>query len=174
MKWYAICEHKATDQTAQIVNNKGADQPGYLGSLINVLVVCCLDSIPLLAKVEISRPELVSVAERAGLCLTWSQTPKTGFLVMRLNYMPCKNSSHEQQVHSLNSLCCLLMKLESLATHTDWSDCVDAHAGQMLSLMRMSFCRFCYMLGSVMHLVGWLWLLLSKLVAQHLCLTKRQ
>ena len=29
-------------------------------------------------------PTIVSVAEQAGLSLTWSETPKTGFLVMRL------------------------------------------------------------------------------------------
>ena len=53
----------------------------------------CLDSkIPLLAKAEISRPQLVSVAEQAGLSLAWSQTPKTGFLVPRLNKKEqCKN-----------------------------------------------------------------------------------
>ena len=45
-------------------------------------VVRWLDSIiSLLAKAEISRPYLVSVAEQSGLSLTWSQTPKTGFLV---------------------------------------------------------------------------------------------
>ena len=48
-------------------------------------VVRCLDSIiPLLATAEISRPYLASVAEKAGLSLTWSQSPKTGFLVMWL------------------------------------------------------------------------------------------
>ena len=69
-------------------NNKGADQPAHPRSLINAFVVRCLDSImPLVSISEISILWLVSVAEQAGLCLTcWSQTPKTGFLVMRLNY----------------------------------------------------------------------------------------
>ena len=41
-----------------------------------------LDSIiPKLAKSEISRAYLVSVAEQAGLTLTWLQTPKTGSLM---------------------------------------------------------------------------------------------
>ena len=35
---------------------------------------------------EISRLKLVSVAEQAGLSLTWSETSKTGFLVTRLIY----------------------------------------------------------------------------------------
>ena len=53
-------------------NNKGA------------FVVRCLDSIiHLLAKSEIWRLLSASVARQAGLSLTWSQTPKTGFLVTR-------------------------------------------------------------------------------------------
>ena len=45
----------------------------------------CLDSvIPIFAIVEISRPELISSAEQAGLSLTWSEIPKTGFLMTRL------------------------------------------------------------------------------------------
>ena len=55
--------------------------------LISTFVVRCLDSIiPLHAIAEISRPLLLSSAEQAGLCLTWSQTSKTGFLVTRLIY----------------------------------------------------------------------------------------
>ena len=66
-------------------NNKGADQPAHPRSVISAFVVRCLDSIiPLLAIAAISRPQLVSEAEQAGLSLTWSKTPKTGFLVMRL------------------------------------------------------------------------------------------
>ena len=34
---------------------------------------------------EISSLYLASVAAQTGLCLTWSQTPKTGFLVTGLN-----------------------------------------------------------------------------------------
>ena len=66
-------------------NNKGADQPAHPRSLISAFVVRCLDSIiPLLAKSKISRLQLVSVAEQVGLCPTWSQTPKTGFLMTGL------------------------------------------------------------------------------------------
>ena len=66
-------------------NSRGADQPAHPRSLISAFVVRCLDSIiPLLAIAEISRLQLVSVAEQAGLSLTWSQPPKTGFLVTRL------------------------------------------------------------------------------------------
>ena len=49
------------------------------------LVVRCLDSIiPLVSISEISSLYLAAVAEQAGLCLTWWQIPKTGFLLMRL------------------------------------------------------------------------------------------
>ena len=66
-------------------NNKGADQPAYPRSLISTFVVRCLDStIPLLAIAKLPRPYLVTVAEQARLSLTWSQTPKTGFLVSQL------------------------------------------------------------------------------------------
>ena len=56
-------------------NNKGADQHAHPCSQISAFVVRCLDSIiPLLAIAE-----TVPIAEKAGLSLTWSQTPKTGF-----------------------------------------------------------------------------------------------
>ena len=66
-------------------NNKGTDQPAHPRSLISAFVVRCLDSIiPVLAKSKFSRLWLVSVAEEVGLSLSWSQTPKTGFLVYRI------------------------------------------------------------------------------------------
>ena len=56
-------------------------------SLISGFVVHCLDSIiPLVFISGISSLYLASVAAQAGLCLTWSQTPKTGFLVTWFNY----------------------------------------------------------------------------------------
>ena len=46
---------------------------------------CCIDSaVPLLLKpLDI----FCSVAVQPGLCRTWSETPKTGFLTSRLMYM---------------------------------------------------------------------------------------
>ena len=68
-------------------NNQGADQPAR-SSLISTFVVRCLDSIiPQVFISEISSINLASVAAHAGWNLPWSQTPKTGFLVTRLNYM---------------------------------------------------------------------------------------
>ena len=58
-------------------NNKGADQPAHLRSLISAFVVRSLDSIiSLVFRSEISRFHLISVAEQAGLNVTWSQTPE--------------------------------------------------------------------------------------------------
>ena len=52
-------------------NNKGADQPAYLRSLISAFVVRCLDSVMSLVSVtKISSPMLASVAEQASLSRT--------------------------------------------------------------------------------------------------------
>ena len=70
-----------------LANNKGTDQPAHLRSLISTFIVRCLEStICIFVLSKVSRPKLVSVAEQAGLSLTWSQTPKTGFLVTRLTF----------------------------------------------------------------------------------------
>ena len=59
-------------------NNKGADQ-------ISTFVVRCLDSIiPLVSISEISSPYVASLVVQAGLSLTWSKTPKTGFLLAHI------------------------------------------------------------------------------------------
>ena len=64
-------------------------------SLIRAFVVRCLDSIiPLVPISEISSLYLAAEAEQSGLSLTWSQTPKTGFLVMRLIYLYSKKSQY--------------------------------------------------------------------------------
>ena len=64
-------------------NNKDADQPAHPHSLISAFAFRSLKSITSkLATSEISTSKLVSVAELAGLNLTLSETPKTGFLAM--------------------------------------------------------------------------------------------
>ena len=68
-----------------------ANNKGHPRSLISAFVVRCFDSIiPVVAMYEISRLQLASVAEQAGLSLTWSQTPKTGFLVTRFKYISAR------------------------------------------------------------------------------------
>ena len=54
-------------------NNKDADQPVHLCSLISVFAVLSVDSISIDVISKISRLLLVSVAEQAGLNLFWSQ-----------------------------------------------------------------------------------------------------
>ena len=69
-------------------NNKDADKPAHPRSLISAFAVRFLDSkIPLVSISETSILQLASVAEQAGLSLTWSQTPKTGFLVTCLIWL---------------------------------------------------------------------------------------
>ena len=68
-----ICENKDADQ---LRGNREADQR---------LCFRYTDStIPLLFKSEISSLLPSSVAAQSGLCGTWSETPKTGFLRTRL------------------------------------------------------------------------------------------
>ena len=61
-------------------NNKGADQPAHPRSLISIFVVRCLDRmICILAISKGSRFQLASVAEQAGLNLSWSKIPEDTF-----------------------------------------------------------------------------------------------
>ena len=68
-----------------LCENKGADQLRSNCEADRHLCFCYTDStISLLLKSEISSFYASSVAEQAGLCQTWSETPKTGFLASRL------------------------------------------------------------------------------------------
>ena len=70
---FCICENKDADQ---LHGNREADQR---------LCFCYKDStIPLLPKSEISILYPSCVVVQPGLCGTWSETPKTGFLTTRL------------------------------------------------------------------------------------------
>ena len=72
---FCICENKDADQ---LRGNCEADQR---------LCFRYTDStIPLLPKSEISSLLPSSVFVQPGLCGTWLETPKTGFLIRRLNY----------------------------------------------------------------------------------------
>ena len=70
---FCICENKDADQ---LRSNREADQR---------LCFCYTDStIPLLPNCKISSLQPSSVAVQPGLCGTWSETLKTGFLTTRL------------------------------------------------------------------------------------------
>ena len=57
-------------------NNKGADQPALLRSLISAFVIYLLECIiSKLATSEISIFQAVAVAEQGGLDMTFSETP---------------------------------------------------------------------------------------------------
>ena len=72
---FCICENKDTDQ---LRSNCAADQR---------LCFCYTDStIPLLPKSVIPSLYPSSLTVQPGLCQTWSETPKTGFLTTRLSY----------------------------------------------------------------------------------------
>ena len=72
---FCICKNKDADQ---LRGNREADQH---------LCFCHTDStIPLQPKSEISSLYPSSVTAELGLCRTWSEPPKTGFLTMRLMY----------------------------------------------------------------------------------------
>ena len=70
---FCICENKEADQ---LRGNREADQR---------LCFCYIDStMPLLPKSEVSCLKQSSVTAQSGLCWTWSETLKTGFLTTRL------------------------------------------------------------------------------------------
>ena len=73
--FFCICENKDADQ---LRGYREADQR---------LCFRYIDStIPLLPKYESSSLLPFSMTVQSGLCRTWSETPKTGFLRTRLNY----------------------------------------------------------------------------------------
>ena len=73
---FCICENKDADQ---LRGNREADQH---------LCFRYTDStIPLLSKSEISSLYSSSVVVQPGMCRTWAQTPKTGFLTTRVKYI---------------------------------------------------------------------------------------
>ena len=75
MRKPAFCIYESKDAD-QLRGNRKADQR---------LCFCYIDStIPLLPKSEISSLYPFSVTVQPGLCGTWSETPKTGFLTTRL------------------------------------------------------------------------------------------
>ena len=89
-----VRKYRLNDLFMPYANNKGADQPAHSCSLISAFVVRCLDStISLVSISEISSLYLASVAVQAGLSLTWSKTPKPGFLVMWLNWLRLMSQS---------------------------------------------------------------------------------
>ena len=79
--------HVARNPGLLHANNKGADQTAHTRSLISACVIrFCKSIVSELTTRKISIHQLVSVAEQAGMSLTWSEAPKTDFLASRPNY----------------------------------------------------------------------------------------
>ena len=70
---FSICENKDADQ---LRGNREADQ--------RLCFRYTASTIHLLPKSEISSLKPSFVVVQSGLCRTWSETPKTGFLTTRL------------------------------------------------------------------------------------------
>ena len=70
---FCICENKDAEQ---LCGNCEADP--------HLCFQYTDSTIPLLPKSEISSLQPSSVVVQPGLCGTWSETPKTGFLAMQL------------------------------------------------------------------------------------------
>ena len=73
-------------------NNKDADQPVHLRSLISTFFVRCKDNICIVVISEIQIPKLVSVVEQAGSSPVWSHIPKTVFFhdgayIIKVHYL---------------------------------------------------------------------------------------
>ena len=82
--------------------NKGADQQCCNRAADQHLCFRSIDSSIPLSKSKISNLLPSSVVVQPGLCWTWSETPKMGFLAMRLNeyyldmYCRIKFCNHDQ------------------------------------------------------------------------------
>ena len=169
-------------------NNKGADQPAHPRSLISAVVFRCLDNIiPLVSVSEISSLYLASLAAQPGLCLTWSQTTKTRFLVTRpiwsrsLLSVGClkliMQQTYEPPHDKTNKMTVRPAKTQiSLDIRQVWSDsllCAQwiakdpsfLHAdsedsdqtGRMHSLGAQSFCWFCHVVAHITVLAHQTW-----------------
>ena len=87
---FCVCENKGADQ---LLGDREADQ-----RLCFRYTDC---TIPLPPKSEISSLYPSSVAVQPGLCQTWSETPKTGFLTTRLKYMSLVTRKPVLDIHSI-------------------------------------------------------------------------
>ena len=91
---FCICENKDADQ---LRGNREADQR---------LCFRYTDStIPLLSKSEISSFYPSSDVVQTGLCGTWSETPKTGFLRTRLICISTNNKFIDFVVVKFHATC---------------------------------------------------------------------
>ena len=128
---FCICENKDADQ---LRGNRKADQR---------LCFRYTDStIPLLPESEISSLSPSSVTVQPGLCGTWSETPKTGFLTRLI----CKN-----QVFSYCDSC---ISPDSTRVIQNWemmkiSDTLSQNYGSMFSVCKLVVLYYHYWIDSL-------------------------
>ena len=145
-------------------NNNDPDQPAHPGSLISTFVVHCLDSIiPLVSISEISSLYLASGAAQAGLSLPWSQTPKTGFLMM---WLILQRDVKKMTCHFTKE--CHIIDPECSNAYRDTSACCD-DADQPAPLYRL-IRVFRYLYEQTM--AHWLLIEHPAKTAQYACMYK--
>ena len=99
---FCICENKDADQ---LRGNREADQ--------RLCIRYTASTISLLPKYEISSLHPSSVAVQPGLCGTWSETLKTGFLITRIKYS-CVLPYGELTVLKVKHNCGYLIDIKNL------------------------------------------------------------
>ena len=85
-----MCAETRENLSSGVANNTGADQPAHPRRLISAFVISFLESIIRklgTGELFILQLHVVSVAEQAGLNLTLSETPKTGFLATKTRHV---------------------------------------------------------------------------------------
>ena len=113
-----------------ICKNQDADQLhgcAVTVQLISVFVFASDSTIPLLPKSEVASLYPSSEAVQPGLCRTWSETPKTGFLATRLigckalsnifyffatsfiNYIIIYMSTHKDSIYHMTLKSCFIL-----------------------------------------------------------------
>ena len=148
------------------MNNKGADQPAHLCSLISTFVVRYLDSIiPTLLYPKFLDSYLVSEAEQTNLSPTWSHTPEDKFSrdVDRIEpghekmcLMPyANNKGSDQPVHLCSLISAFVVRcldskisLDSIAEISRlWLTSVAAQAGLCLAWSETPKDTFCHVVA---------------------------
>ena len=127
---FCICENKDADQ---LRGNREDDQR---------LCFRYKDSrIPRLPKSEVSSLYPSSVTVQPGLCRTWSETPKTGFLRMRLIFLL---GSHVSWHLTVKSLCYIYN-----SKHMNLSNCQVKNNNYLTKLVKAFKANKCTLLVNI-------------------------
>ena len=158
-------------------NNKGADQPAHPCSLISAFVIRSLDSrIPLVSVSKISSLLLVCISEQAGLRLTRSEIPKTGFLVTWLKWT-VPGVQDEENYKFITELTTMPKKIpvrlliHTICPHEEAFDpwlqyeCKEKHQSSQMSRLSLVFSLgMCPFLGFT---YWWTWFIIWRRVGEY-------